>query len=219
MKLSPRVFLCYLGLCSLLLAWCSPTVAQGRPVVVSVSFHEEDAQTERVRIKLEGTHTPKVYAIAGEKPRLVVDFPGAGYAGLVTPLVKDDDTLVKGIRVGVHTKPAAMVRVVLDLQPGWKYTYSRDFVKEENVLNIVLAPVARIKKTESPIARIDADETKRMAVSDTKKSVPSEVGEPPPPAPAEKPILDVAASAAPGENGSRAGKGGNRCFRSAACSP
>ena len=197
MKLSPCVFLCCLGLCALLLAWCSPTVAQGRPAVVSVSFHTEDAQKERVRIKLEGTHAPKVYPIDGEKPRLVVDFPGAGYAGLVTPLVKDGDTLVKNIRVGVHKKPAAMVRVVLDLQPGWKYTYSRDFVKEENVLNIVLAPVARIKKTESPIARIDADEAKQMVVKETKKSVPSEVSEPPPPAPAEKPAVEVAASATP----------------------
>ncbi len=197
MKLSPRVFFYYLGLCSLLLAWCSPTVAQGRPVVVSVSFHEGDAQTERVRIKLEGTHTPKVYAIAGEKPRLVVDFPGAGYAGLVTPLVKDDDTLVKDIRVGVHTKPAAMVRVVLDLQPGWKYTYSRDFIKEENVLNIVLVPVTQIKRSEAPIARIAADETKRMIVSETKKSVPSDVGQSASPPPAVKPAAEVAAAAEP----------------------
>lgn len=197
MKLFPCVFLCCLGLCSLLLAWCLPTVAQERPAVVSVSFHTEDAQKERVRIKLEGTHAPKVYPINGEKPRLVVDFPGAGYAGLVTPLLKDDDTLVKNIRVGVHKKPAAMVRVVLDLQPGWKYTYSRDFVKEENILNIVLAPAARIKKTESPIARIDADEAKRMVVNETKKSVPSDAVQPPPPSPAEKPVLDVAASAAP----------------------
>jgi hypothetical protein len=125
----------------------------------------------------------------GDKPRLIIDFPRAAYAGLVTPMVKAHNTLVKRIRVGVHSQPAPKTRVVLDLEPGRKYTYSREFVKAENVLNVILvpagagkkveapivtikkteAPVMTIKKSEAPIVKITAKESKQVIVDKAKK--------------------------------------------------
>lgn len=201
MKLSTCIFMCCLGLSSVFLT--HPLVAaEDRPIVSSVSFHPENAQKEKVRIKLEGSHSPQVYPMDGDKPRLVVDFPGAGYAGLVKPMVKANNTLVKGIRVGVHGQPAPKTRVVLDLEPGRKYTYSREFVKAENVLNVILVPtvagkkaevpIVTIKKTEMPIVKINAKETKQVSDSSTKKSASPNIAISAPPPAAQKTAIEHA---------------------------
>lgn len=190
------------------------SAAENRPSVSSVSFHTENGGKERVRIKLEGMHSPQVYPMNGEKPRLVIDLPGAGYAGLVTPVVKDHYALVKGIRIGVHGQPSPKTRVVLDLEPGRKYTYSREFVKAENVLNVILvpagagkkveapvvtikkteAPAVTIKKSEAPIVKITAKESKQVIADKTNKTANPEIAkENPPPAAAEKAVGETAA--------------------------
>jgi hypothetical protein len=143
--------------------------AQAQPSVSSVTLHQEGDGRERVRIKLEGTHTPKVYSLEGDKPRLICDFPGAGYAGLVKPVVRGGGTLVQRIRVGAHDPPERKVRIVLDIEPGRKYTYSREFSKEENILNILLVPVGPVKKPEKAVAVIEATETKQVVITGPKK--------------------------------------------------
>jgi len=143
--------------------------AQAPTSVSSVTFHRDDDQQERIRIKLVGTHAPKVFALKGDNPRLICDFPGAGYAGLVKPVLKAEGTLVKGIRVGAHQSPDKKVRVVLDLEPGRKYTYSREFNKEENILNIVLVPTEGARTAEVAVAKIDATESKQIVITGAKK--------------------------------------------------
>lgn len=143
--------------------------AQSQPSVSSVTLHQEGDGRERVRIKLEGAHEPKVYTLDGENPRLICDFPGAGYAGLVKPVVKGGGTLVTRIRVGAHDPPARKVRVVLDIEPGRKYTYTREFSKEENILNILLVPTGPAKKTEKAVTVIEATEAKQVVITGPKK--------------------------------------------------
>ncbi len=171
MKVNSYIFLCCLGLCLLVFS-SSSAVGQGGPVVESVSFHREDARKERVRIKLNGPYTPKIYTMEGEnKPRLVIDFAGARYAGLITPVVKGGDSLVKNIRIGVHSEPSLKVRVVLDLEPGRKYTYTKDFHKQENVLNVNFASAAPAKRPEPAVVRIEAGVVKQKVVGGAKKIV------------------------------------------------
>ena len=143
--------------------------AQAQPSVSSVTLHQEGDGRERVRIKLEGAHEPKVYTLDGENPRLICDFPGAGYAGLVKPVVKGGGTLVTRIRVGAHDPPARKVRVVLDIEPGRKYTYNREFSKEENILNILLVPTGPVEKTEKAVAVIEATAAKQVVITGPKK--------------------------------------------------
>lgn len=143
--------------------------AQTQPSVSSVTLHQEGDGRERVRIKLEGTHEPKVYTLDGDNPRLICDFPGAGYAGLVKPVVKGGGTLVTRIRVGAHNPPDRKVRVVLDIEPGRKYTYNREFSKEENILNIVLVPTGPVQKTEKAVAVIEATVAKQVVITGPKK--------------------------------------------------
>ena len=152
--------------------------AQVQPTVSSVTLHQEGDGRERVRIKLEGTHSPQVYALDDDKPRLICDFPGAGYAGLVKPVVRGGGTLVQRIRVGAHDPPARKVRVVLDIEPGRKYTYTREFSKEENILNILLVPVGQEKpvakagqtgKTAKAVTVIEATAAKQVVITGPKK--------------------------------------------------
>lgn len=175
MKVTPYLFLCCFGLCLFVFS-SSSAVGQGGPVVESVSFHREDAGKERVRIKLNGPYTSKIYTMEGDnKPRLVIDFALAGYSGLITPVVKGGDTLVKNIRIGVHSEPSPKVRVVLDLQPGRKYTYTKDFVKQENVLNINLVPAGQAQTPQPAVALIAAEGAKKEMISGPKKIIAAAV--------------------------------------------
>ncbi len=164
MKPGLSLAVCIVGLVSLFLVFPA-AFAQDRPSVSSVTLHRDDDGQDRIRIKLVGTHSPQVFTYNGDNPRLICDFPGAGYANLVKPIVGGEGTLVKGIRVGVHTSPAQKVRVVLDLQPGRKYTYSREFNKEENILNIVLVPTAGAKKAEDAVVQIDVSKSKQIVTA------------------------------------------------------
>ena len=171
MKVTPYLFLCCFGLCLFVFS-SSSAVGQGGPVVESVSFHREDAGKERVRIKLNGPYTSKIYTMEGDnKPRLVIDFALAGYSGLITPVVKGGDTLVRNIRIGVHSEPSPKVRVVLDLQPGRKYTYTKDFVKQENVLNINFVPAGQAQTPQPAVALIAAEGAKKEMISGPKKII------------------------------------------------
>ncbi|MGW8159612.1 MAG: AMIN domain-containing protein [Desulfoprunum sp.] len=196
MKLALYFVVCIVGLVSLFLVFPEAS-AQAPTSVSSVTFHRDDDQQERIRIKLVGTHAPKVFALKGDNPRLICDFPGAGYAGLVKPVLKAEGTLVKGIRVGAHQSPDKKVRVVLDLEPGRKYTYSREFNKEENILNIVLVPTEGARTAEVAVAKIDATESKQIVITGAKKVLhpvkeQKEISLAVPP-----PAAEVAASAVP----------------------
>lgn len=196
MKLALYFVVYIVGLVSLFLVFPEAS-AQAQTSVSSVTFHRDDDLQERIRIKLVGTHAPKVFALKGDNPRLICDFPGAGYAGLVKPVLKAEGTLVKGIRVGAHRSPDKKVRVVLDLEPGRKYTYSQEFNKEENILNIVLVPSEGARKAEVAVAKIDATESKQIVITGAKKVLhpakqQKEISLAVPP-----PAAEVAASAVP----------------------
>ena len=193
MKPGLSLAVCIVGLVSLFLVFPA-AFAQDRPSVSSVTLHRDDDGQDRIRIKLVGTHSPQVFTYNGDNPRLICDFPGAGYANLIKPIVGGEGTLVRGIRVGVHNAPAQKVRVVLDLQPGRKYTYSREFNKEENILNIVLVPTAGAKKAEDAVVQIDVSKSKQI-VTAVPKDVRHKLTAPKETAPAEPP--PTAADAAP----------------------
>jgi len=203
MKPGLSLAVCIVGLVSLFLVFPA-AFAQDRPSVSSVTLHRDDDRQERIRIKLVGTHAPQVFAYDGDNPRLICDFPGAGYAGLVKPVIRGEGNLVKGIRVGVHNPPAQKVRVVLDLEPGRKYTYSREFNKEENILNIVLVPTAGAERAEDAVGEIGASEAKQRVITGPQKirhkltaaKAPASAGPPP--------IAEAAAPAPP--PGSAAGE-------------
>lgn len=171
MKIILSIFVCCLSLCLNAVPWSS-AVGQSGLIVEGVSFQVAKDRTEKVSIKLNGPCVPKIYTMnADNKPRLVIDLAGAGSAASVKPVVKGGDTLVKNIRIGVHPEPSAKVRIVLDLHPDRAYTYTKDFLKQENTLNVNLVPAAAAKTAPSAVVQIEAGMMKKKIKGDPKALV------------------------------------------------
>ena len=181
MKITLSIFVCCLSLCLNAVPWSS-AVGQNGLIVEGVSFQVAKDQTEKVSIKLNGPCVPKIYTMNGDnKPRLVIDLAGAGFAASVKPVVKGGDTLVKNIRIGVHPEPSAKVRIVLDLHPDRAYTYTKDFLKQENTLNVNLVPAEAVKTAPPAVVQIEAGMIKKKIKGAPKALVtPIEVKDPSP---------------------------------------
>lgn len=168
MKISLSTIVCCLSLCLSAVPWSS-AFGQNGLIVEGVSFQVAKDQTEKVSIKLNGPCVPKIYTMnADNKPRLVIDLAGAGSAASMKPVVKGGDTLVKNIRIGVHPEPSAKVRIVLDLHPDRAYTYTKDFLKQENTLNVNLVPAEAAKTAPPAVVQIEAEMMKKKIKGDPK---------------------------------------------------
>jgi len=171
MKISLSIFVCCLSLCLNAVPWSS-AVGQDGLIVEGVSFQIAKDQTEKVSIKLNGPCVPKIYTMNGDnKPRLVIDLAGAGSAVSVKPVVKVGNTLVKNIRIGVHPEPSAKVRIVLDLHSDRAYTYTKDFLKQENTLNVNLVPAEAAKIAPPAVVQLEAGMMKKKIKGDPKALV------------------------------------------------
>jgi len=123
----------------LLMMFFAPAYGQKAAAMVGPLSHLTADGGDRVEISLNGGTSPNIFMIEGEKPRLVLDFPECGYGGSSSVPVSDG-ILVKGIRVGFHTTPKQKVRVVIDLVNDQKIKWTRDLLKEQNLLVISLFP-------------------------------------------------------------------------------
>lgn len=126
-------------------------------VLESITYEKGDLNQERVIFKLNGIHTPKVFKIKGEKPRLVFDFLDTGYSGPVNRLKDTNGNLVKGVRIGIHNNPPK-TRVVIDLAADEDYQFSEDFNVQENLLSVIISPTAGKQQSKEPPATEVADQ-------------------------------------------------------------
>lgn len=115
-----------------------PGIAEEKQATVleSISYQNDKAQGETVNFKLNGIHIPKIFAIKGEKPRVVFDFLDTRYSDLINKIIETEGDLVKRVRVGIHNEPTPKTRVVIDLAPKSDFTYEQDFIVQDNILTI-----------------------------------------------------------------------------------
>ena len=92
---------------------------------------------EIVSFGLEETVRPRMFAIYGDHPRLVLDFPGTIYKGK-NSITLDPGSLATTIRSGWHTKPKPKTRVVVDIQQGPKFYYKQDYSAADKQLVVTL---------------------------------------------------------------------------------
>lgn len=105
-------------------------------VLESISFQRDAVHGETINFKLNGTHLPKIFAIKGEKPRVVFDFLDTRYSDLINKIIETEGDLVKRVRIGLHNEPNPKTRVVVDLAPQANFAYEHDFIAEDNILTI-----------------------------------------------------------------------------------
>ncbi len=103
-----------------------------------IQFEAPSDMEERITFKLNGAYIPKIFAIKGEKPRVVFDFPDTGTARLLNNIINTNGKFIKRIRVGIHNEPSPKTRVVFDLLPDKEVDFKQDFDMQKNALIITV---------------------------------------------------------------------------------
>ncbi len=126
----------FLLLFTLLHAWLA--VAADQKLLEDIKFETPSKQEERIIFKLNGAYIPKIFAIKGEKPRVVFDFPDTRTARLLNNIINTNGKFIKRIRVGIHNEPNPKTRVVFDLLPDKEVDFKQDFDPQKNALIITV---------------------------------------------------------------------------------
>ncbi len=126
--------------------------------IESIVYTVSSQGKEDVVFQLSGANTPKMFTLAGEKPRLVIDFFGAGFSGKkLIPAVNAE--LATAVRVGVHRKPRLKTRVVVDLSKKIGVRYQSNFSKDKKTFTVTLEPAQITKRkavvnSDAPVERV-----------------------------------------------------------------
>ncbi len=118
----------------LLHAWLA--VAADQKLLEDITFETPSGNEERITFKLNGAYIPKIFAIKGENPRVVFDFPDIKPARLLKNIINTNGKFVKRIRMGIHYEPKPKTRVVFDLLPDKEVEFKHDFDTKKNALII-----------------------------------------------------------------------------------
>jgi len=125
--------------------------------IESILHKVESEAKESITFALSAPGTAKIFTLAGEKPRLVIDFPDAGFFGKNSvPVVGGQ--LAKAIRIGIHQKPSQKIRVVVDLSKEIEVRYNQVYSEDKKTLVITLLPVEIVKNQEENVEKLPARE-------------------------------------------------------------
>ncbi|MEA2116513.1 MAG: AMIN domain-containing protein [Thermodesulfobacteriota bacterium] len=118
----------------LLHAWLA--VAADQKLLEEITFETSSGNEERVTFKLNSVNIPTIFAMKGEKPRVVFDFPDTKPFRLLKNTINTNGKFIKRIRMGIHYEPKPKTRIVFDLLPNKEVEFKHDFDTEKNALII-----------------------------------------------------------------------------------
>lgn len=137
-----NTFRCFIFLFHLIAALPLQALAGDEPQLLrDITFDGPSGNKERITFQLNGTLEPKIFAIKGEKPRLVFDFPNTKAAAVLNNIIDTNGNLIKKIRIGIHEGDKPKTRVVLDLTPDRELGFNKKFNKQNNSLLVIVQPV------------------------------------------------------------------------------
>lgn len=119
-----------------LLLHCIPAMAAEQKILKNISFASPSEGVERITFSLNELNIPKIFAMKGEKPRVVFDFQETKPSRLLKNTINTNGKFIKRIRVGIHNEPTRKTRVVFDLMPDQDVDFKQNFDKENNALII-----------------------------------------------------------------------------------
>jgi len=133
----------------------SPSILLAEPAslveITSISHKKTSDNQETIRFALAASIPVKMFALKGERPRLVIDFPEAIYKSK-NIIELGDGELANTIRIGLHTEPKDKTRIVVDLSKTFAVDYKHTFIESENVLEVVLTRGAKLEAATSAVA-------------------------------------------------------------------
>lgn len=182
----------YAVLFTILLA-CSAAWAEAPPELIDIQFTAQSANSEQVKIKLNGSYIPKAFILKDETPRIVFDFADIKQGGKVNSSTAANGALVKRIRVGMHTENQLKTRVVFDMATlsGVRYTHSFD--EKTNTLLVTITRGSEGQAETAPAAKKSQEKAEKATAPSTppvekpEASAASQAAPEQPAAPAEKP--------------------------------
>ena len=164
---------------------------QKGPLLEEITHEAVADNTEKLIFKLSATHSPKIFKIKGQKPRLVIDFFDTGYSARVKKITNADDHLIKSVRIGMHKDPPK-TRVVVDLRTERGYDYKVDSQEQDNSLTITFyfeskstEPVAEDQET---VPAVESQELQTIPVP-VIESAPEDTVAPPVAQTAEQSVI------------------------------
>ena len=155
----------------LLHAWLA--VAAEPKLIEDITFETPSGDEERVIFKLNGVYIPKIFAIKGENPRVVFDFPDIKPARLLKNIINTNGKFVKRIRMGIHYEPKPKTRVVFDLLPDKEVEFKHDFDTKKKAL-IISVYHAGAEPDSRPDLRKEKKDVAPENLGQVEKTVPAQ---------------------------------------------
>ena len=150
------------------------------PILESIEVTAGNDKPEQVVFKLNSSHTPRIFRLNGDRPRLVLDFYGIKYPSRIDRISDIGGDIIAGVRVGRHNEPPK-TRVVVDIQKDSPYQYDQTFNVSNNSLVVTLSPdvpaAAQTEEASTEPQRIGAESAK-IVHSQTEKTGRPETEEP-----------------------------------------
>lgn len=163
------------------------------PIIESIEVIAANDKPEQVVFKLNGSHTPKIFKLNGDNPRLVLDFYGVKYPSRIDRISDVGGDIIAAVRVGRHTDPQR-TRVVVDIQQDSPYQYDKTFNVSNNNLVVTLVPdfeaIAGEQQATSQPQRIVVDSPKVVHTPSTAPVPPVQPESPEPVEVAEEQTRD-----------------------------
>jgi len=113
-----------------------PVMSAQQKILEKITFEAPSPEVDEITFKLNGPYIPTIFAIKGERPRVVFDFPNTKPARLIKNTVNTNGKFVQRIRMGIHYAPKAKTRIVFDLLQDKKIDFKQHFDKQSNLLII-----------------------------------------------------------------------------------
>ncbi|NOQ46242.1 MAG: AMIN domain-containing protein [Desulfobulbaceae bacterium] len=131
MKISASIVLIQL---TLMLLFFSQAPAATEPLLEDITFSAPSENEERITFKLNGPYIPKIFAMKGERPRVVFDFPDTKPVLTINNIIETNGRFVKQIRMGIHKGEQPKTRIVFDLVPDKPIDFEQNFDQQSNTL-------------------------------------------------------------------------------------
>ncbi len=153
-----------------LLLACTLAAAASKPELQKIKYAIRSSTSERIVLQLNGSYSPKIFTLKGENPRVVFDFPGLIQGREIQNNTATNGTIVKRIRVGMHTDEDLKTRVVFDVASLNGLTYSQKFDQEASTLTIQFTTAAKAAAPETDSAFKKAGKISRLEKGPIKAS-------------------------------------------------
>ncbi|MBM9536424.1 AMIN domain-containing protein [Desulfobulbus alkaliphilus] len=171
----------------LLFACCLAAASTANPVLRNLNHTTLSPETEKVTMQLNGAHSPTIFTLKGDTPRIVFDFPGMIQARTVANSTQVDGKMVQRIRVGMHTGDEPKTRVVLDVASLDGVTFTPHLDEQAQVLTVLITASTATPELKAEGKKTAVTTQPAPPIHETPSPETTPTFEPLP-APAERPI-------------------------------